>query len=500
VPGGLRVREILEGTVAADLASITGMNTPTGLLIGGSWSPGRAGVLPVIDPATEETIAEVAAATAEDALEAVSAAHQALAGWAATPPRVRGECLRRAYELMIADTEALAKLMVMENGKALRDARAEITYAAEFFRWFAEEAVRINGMMTRAPSGANRILVQHQPVGVAVLVTPWNFPAAMATRKIGPALAAGCTVVLKPAKETPLSALAVAAILSEAGVPDGVVNVVATSSPGSVVGAMLADPRVRKLSFTGSTEVGRLLLRTAADTITNCSMELGGNAPFLVFGDADVDAAVDGAMIAKMRNGGEACTAANRFYVHESVAGEFTQKFAARLSALHVGPGLDDGVDLGPLVNADTRSKVATLVDEAARDGGRVITGGSAPDRRGYFYAPTVLDDVPPTAGILSEEIFGPVAPIVRFTHTDEAIAMANSTEYGLVSYLYTADLRRALQVAEALEAGMVGINRGVVSDPAAPFGGVKQSGLGREGGHEGLLEFTETKYIAVDW
>jgi succinate-semialdehyde dehydrogenase / glutarate-semialdehyde dehydrogenase len=500
VPGGLRVREILEGTVAADLASITGMNTPTGLLIGGSWSPGRAGVLPVIDPATEDTIAEVAAATAEDAIEAVSAAHQALAGWAATPPRVRGECLRRAYELMIADTDALAKLMVMENGKALRDARAEITYAAEFFRWFAEEAVRIDGMMTRAPSGANRILVQHQPVGVAVLVTPWNFPAAMATRKIGPALAAGCTVVLKPAKETPLSALAVAAILGEAGVPDGVVNVVSTTSPGSVVGAMLADPRVRKLSFTGSTEVGRLLLRTAADTITNCSMELGGNAPFLVFGDADVDAAVDGAMIAKMRNGGEACTAANRFYVHESVAGEFTQKFAARLSTLHVGPGLDDGVDLGPLVNADTRSKVATLVDEAARDGGKVITGGQAPDRRGYFYAPTVLDHVPPTAGILSEEIFGPVAPIVRFSDTDEAIAMANGTEYGLVSYLYTADLRRALQVAEALEAGMVGINRGVVSDPAAPFGGVKQSGLGREGGHQGLLEFTETKYIAVDW
>jgi succinate-semialdehyde dehydrogenase / glutarate-semialdehyde dehydrogenase len=500
VPGGLRVREILEGTVAADLASITGMNTPTGLLIGGSWSPGRAGVLPVIDPATEDTIAEVAAATAEDAIEAVAAAHDALAGWAATSPRVRGECLRRAYELMIADTEALAKLMVMENGKALRDARAEITYAAEFFRWFAEEAVRIDGMMTRAPSGANRILVQHQPVGVAVLVTPWNFPAAMATRKIGPALAAGCTVVLKPAKETPLSALAVAAILSEAGVPDGVVNVVTTTSPGSVVGAMLADPRVRKLSFTGSTEVGRLLLRTAADTITNCSMELGGNAPFLVFGDADVDAAVEGAMIAKMRNGGEACTAANRFYVHESVAGEFTQKFAARLSALHVGPGLDDGVDLGPLVNADTRSKVATLVDEAARDGSRVVTGGSAPDRRGYFYAPTVLDHVPPTAGILSEEIFGPVAPIVRFTDTDEAIAMANGTEYGLVSYLYTADLRRALQVAEALEAGMVGINRGVVSDPAAPFGGVKQSGLGREGGHQGLLEFTETKYIAVDW
>ena len=486
--------------MAADLADITGMSAPTGLLIGGQWAPGRAGTLPVIDPATEDPIAEVACASAEDAVDAVAAAYQALPGWAATPPRVRGECLRRAYELMIADTESLARLMVCENGKALRDARAEITYAAEFFRWFAEEAVRIDGQLTRAPSGANRILVTHQPVGVAVLVTPWNFPAAMATRKIGPALAAGCTVVLKPAKETPLSALAVAALLTEAGVPDGVVNVLPTNSPGSVVGAMLADPRVRKLSFTGSTEVGRMLLHTAADTVTNCSMELGGNAPFLIFGDADVDAAVDGAMIAKMRNGGEACTAANRFYVHESVADEFTRKFSARLGALQVGPGLDDGTELGPLVNADTRAKVATLVTEATRAGSRVLTGGRAPDRRGYFYAPTVLDDVPPSAGILNEEIFGPVAPVVRFSDTDQAIAMANDTEYGLVSYLYTADLRRALQAAEALEAGMVGINRGVVSDPAAPFGGVKQSGLGREGGHEGLREFTETKYIAVDW
>jgi len=486
--------------VAADLASITGMNAPTGLLIGGQWTTGRAGVLPVIDPATEDPIAEVASATPEDALDAVAAAHQALPGWAATAPRVRGECLRRAYELMIADAEPLARLMVLENGKALRDARAEITYAAEFFRWFAEEAVRIDGGLAVAPSGANRILVQRQPVGVAVLITPWNFPAAMATRKIGPALAAGCTVVLKPANETPLSALAVAAILAEAGVPDGVVNVLTAKSAGPVVAAMLADPRVRKLSFTGSTEVGRTLLHTAADTVTNCSMELGGNAPFLVFADADVDAAVDGAMIAKMRNGGEACTAANRFYVHDAVAAEFTQKFAARLAALNVGPGLADGTDLGPLVNADTRSKVAQLVDEAARHGGRVVTGGQAPDRRGYFYAPTVLDEVPPDAGILSEEIFGPVAPIVRFTETDHAIELANNTEYGLVSYLYTADLRRALQVAEALEAGMIGINRGVVSDPAAPFGGVKQSGLGREGGHDGLLEFTETKYIAVDW
>jgi succinate-semialdehyde dehydrogenase/glutarate-semialdehyde dehydrogenase len=489
-----------EENVAADLASITGMTAPTELLIGGQWSAGRAGLLPVIDPATEDPIAEVASATADDALDAVAAAHQALPAWARTPPRARGECLRRAYELMIADAESLARLMVLENGKALRDARAEIAYAAEFFRWFAEEAVRIDGMVATAPSGANRILVQHQPVGVSVLVTPWNFPAAMATRKIGPALAAGCTVVLKPAKETPLSALAVAAILGEAGVPDGVVNVISTATPGPVVGAMLADPRVRKLSFTGSTEVGRMLLRTAADTVTNTSMELGGNAPFLVFADADVDAAVDGAMIAKMRNGGEACTAANRFLVHEAVADEFTTKFAARLSALVVGPGLADGTDLGPLVNADTRAKVATLVEATTRDGGRVVTGGQAPDRRGYYYAPTVLDHVPPTAGILGEEIFGPVAPIVRFTGTGEAIAMANSTEYGLVSYLYTADLRLGLHVAEALESGMVGINRGVVSDPAAPFGGVKQSGLGREGGHQGLLEFTETKYIAVDW
>jgi succinate-semialdehyde dehydrogenase/glutarate-semialdehyde dehydrogenase len=479
---------------------MTGIDAPTELLIGGQWSPGRAGVLEVIDPATEDPIAEVADATPDDALDAVAAAHEALAGWAATPPRVRGECLRRAYELMISEAEPLARLMVMENGKALRDARAEITYAAEFFRWFAEEAVRIDGKLSVAPSGANRILVQHQPVGVAVLVTPWNFPAAMATRKIGPALAAGCTVVLKPAKETPLSALAVAGLLARAGVPDGVVNVLPTTKPGPLVGAMLADPRVRKLSFTGSTEVGRTLLRTAADTVTNCSMELGGNAPFLVFADADIDAAIEGAMIAKMRNGGEACTAANRFYVHDAVAAEFTQKLAARMAGLSVGPGLQDGVDLGPLVNADTKSKVATLVEEAAKDGARTVTGGSAPDRRGYFYTPTVLDEVPATAGILGEEIFGPVAPVVRFTDTDEVIAMANSTEYGLVSYLYTQDLRRALQVAEALEAGMVGINRGVVSDPAAPFGGVKQSGLGREGGHEGLLEFTETKYIAVDW
>jgi len=486
--------------VTADLATITGIDVPTELLIGGQWTGGRAGVVPVVDPATEDAIAEVASASTEDALDAVTAAADALPGWSRTPPRQRGECLRRAWELMIQRSEALAKLMVLENGKALRDAQAEITYAAEFFRWYAEEAVRIEGYLVTAPSGANRIMVQHQPVGVSVLVTPWNFPAAMATRKIGPALAAGCTVVLKPAKETPLSAFAVAEILREAGVPDGVVNVITTQKAGPLVSAMLGDPRVRKLSFTGSTEVGRSLLATAAQTVTNCSMELGGNAPFLVFDDADLDAALDGAFLAKMRNGGEACTAANRFYVHEAVADEFSNRFAQRLAALRVGPGLDDGTELGPLVNEDTRTKVATLVDEATKTGGRVVTGGQVPDRRGYFYQPTVLDDVQADAGILDEEIFGPVAPIVRFTDPDEAVALANSTEYGLVSYLYTRDLRRALQVAEALEAGMVGINRGVVSDPAAPFGGVKQSGIGREGAHDGLLEFTETKYIAVDW
>ncbi len=486
--------------MTADLASITGLDVPTGLLIGGQWSAGRAGTLPVVNPATEGVLTEVADASPEDALEAVGAAAAALPGWSAKAPRERAEVLRRAYQLMTERSEQLARLMVLENGKALRDARGEILYAAEFFRWYAEEAVRIDGSLSTSPAGTNRIMVLRQPVGVSYMITPWNFPAAMATRKIGPALAAGCTVVLKPAKETPLTALAVAALLAEAGVPDGVVNVLPTNKPGPLTQAVIADPRVRKLSFTGSTEVGRMLLKQAADYVLNCSMELGGNAPFLVFEDADLDAAVEGAFIAKMRNGGEACTAANRFYVHESVAVRFAAKLAAKLAALHVGPGLDDGVDLGPLVNADTRSKVSALVDSATGDGAEVLTGGRAPDRAGFFYEPTVLDSVPADAAILSEEIFGPVAPIVRFTDQDEAIALANSTEYGLVSYLYSADLRRSLQVAEALEAGMVGINRGVVSDPAAPFGGVKQSGLGREGGHDGLLEYTETKYIAVDW
>jgi succinate-semialdehyde dehydrogenase / glutarate-semialdehyde dehydrogenase len=485
--------------VTADLAAITGIKVPTGLFIDGEWTTnGRT--LPVTDPATEDTLVEIADGTPEDALAAVAAAHEALPAWAATPPRERGECLRRAWALMIERSEAIARLMVLENGKALRDARGEVVYAAEFFRWYAEEAVRIDGAVTTAPSGANRILVVRQPVGVSVLVTPWNFPAAMATRKIGPALAAGCTVVLKPAKETPLTAFAVADILREAGVPAGVVNVVCTSKAGPLVAAMLADSRVRKLSFTGSTEVGRVLLATAAQTVTNCSMELGGNAPFLIFEDADVDAAIEGAFLAKMRNGGEACTAANRFYVHEAVADEFTSRFAERLSKLAVGPGLDDRTDLGPLVNEDTRSKVASLVDSATADGAQAVTGGHAPDRKGYFYLPTVLRDLPPDASILGTEIFGPVAPVVRFSDEADVIRWANDTEYGLVSYLYTADLRRALRVSEALDTGMVGVNRGIVSDPAAPFGGVKQSGLGREGGHDGLLEFTESKYIAVDW
>ncbi|MBO0837417.1 MAG: NAD-dependent succinate-semialdehyde dehydrogenase [Actinobacteria bacterium] len=486
--------------MTSDLATITGIDAPTGLLIGGHWGTGRSGAMPVVNPATEDPVTEVADASPEDGLEAVTAAADALPLWAARPPRERAECLRRAYELMMQRSEQLARLMVVENGKALRDARGEVAYAAEFFRWYAEEAVRIDGSISIAPSGANRIMAIRQPVGVSYLITPWNFPAAMATRKIGPALAAGCTVILKPAKETPLSALAVAEILAEAGVPDGVINVLPTTKPGPLTAAVLADPRVRKLSFTGSTEVGRVLLKQAADYVTNCSMELGGNAPFLVFDDADLDAAVDGAFIAKMRNGGEACTAANRFYVHERVADEFGARLAARLSGLRVGPGLEDGVDLGPLVNADTRAKVSSLVDSATQDGAAVLTGGRAPDRVGYYYEPTVLDRVTPGAGILGTEIFGPVAPIVRFSAEDDAIALANNTEYGLVSYLYSRDLRRCLRVAEALEAGMIGVNRGVVSDPAAPFGGVKQSGLGREGAHDGLLEYTETKYIAVDW
>jgi succinate-semialdehyde dehydrogenase / glutarate-semialdehyde dehydrogenase len=486
--------------MSSDLASLTGIDVPSGLLIGGEWTSGRGGRLAVIDPATEAPLAEVADATEQDGLDAVSAAYAALPGWAATPPRQRAECLRRAFDLMTGRAEAFARLMTAENGKSLRDARAEVTYAAEFFRWYSEEAVRIDGNLTTAPVAGNKILVSRQPIGVSLLVTPWNFPAAMATRKLGPALAAGCSVVLKPAEDTPLTALALAALLEEAGVPAGVVNVVTTSRPGPVTAAMMADSRVRKLSFTGSTEVGRQLLRQGADTVLSCSMELGGNAPFIVFDDADLDAAIEGALIAKLRNGGEACTAANRFYVHEAVAAEFTARLADRFGKLTLGPGLEESTDIGPLVNEATRTKVASLVDGVAGDGGQIVLGGSAPDRRGFYYQPTVIDQVPASAAIAGTEIFGPVAPVIRFSSEEEAVAWANDVEYGLVSYVYSRDLRRGLRVSEALETGMVGLNRGIVSDPAAPFGGVKQSGLGREGGHDGLLEYLETKYIATDW
>jgi succinate-semialdehyde dehydrogenase/glutarate-semialdehyde dehydrogenase len=474
---------------------------PSQLFVGGRWvdaSDGRT--FDVDDPATGAVIATVADGSVEDGLAAVSAAHEALPGWAATPPRQRAEVLRRAFDVMTERTEDLARLIVRENGKALSDARGEVTYAAEFFRWFAEEAVRAGGDLHTAPAGTNRILVVRQPIGVSVLVTPWNFPAAMATRKVGPALAAGCTVVLKPASDTPLTALALGALLNDAGVPAGVVNVVPSRRSGAVVGAMLHDPRVRKLSFTGSTEVGRSLLHQAADCVVSCSMELGGNAPFIVFDDADIEAAVAGAMVAKMRNGGEACTAANRFLVQRGIAAEFGRRLAEAMRALRMGPGLEDGVQLGPLVNAAGRDKVAELVDGAVRDGARITVGGRVPGGPGYFYPPTVLVDVPAGAAILREEIFGPVAPLVVFDTEPEAVALANDTDYGLVAYVYTGDLQRGLRFSEALEFGMVGLNRPLVSDPAAPFGGVKQSGLGREGGHEGLLEFLESKYIAVTW
>lgn len=472
-----------------------------GLYIGGAWTSGRGhGQMPVIDPASGEQLESIAAGTVDDGLDAVAAASAALPAWAATAPRQRAEILRRTWELMMRDAEDLALLMVLENGKTLADARAEVTYAAEFFRWFAEEAVRMAGSIQTAPSGANRIVTQRQPIGVSVLVTPWNFPAAMATRKIGPALAAGCTVALKPASETPLTALAVASLLTEAGVPPGVVNVVCTEDPGPVVAAMLNDPRVRKLSFTGSTEVGRVLLATAAHTVVSCAMELGGNAPFVVFDDADIEAAVEGAMVAKMRNGGEACTAANRFYVQRRVADEFASRLAERMAGLSVGSGLLPEVDLGPLITEQARAKVRYLVDRTVEAGAQVLTGATAPDQPGFFYNPTVLADVPTGAPVLRSEIFGPVAPLVTFDDEDEAVAAANDTEYGLVAYVYTENLSRGLRVAEAIDSGMIGLNRGVVSDPAAPFGGTKQSGVGREGGHDGLLEFTETKYIAVDW
>ncbi len=471
------------------------------LFIGGRPVPASdGGRFDVVDPATGDVFETVANGTVQDAISAVDAAAQAAPAWAATAPRARGEILRRAYQLMTESADELARLISRENGKALPDALGEVLYAAEFFRWYSEEAVRVPGTLATAPSGTNKIVVQHRPIGICVLVTPWNFPAAMATRKIGPALAAGCTMVLKPASDTPLTALALARLLAAAGVPDGVVNVLPARRSGAVVSAMLHDDRVRKLSFTGSTEVGRVLLREAADRVLNVSMELGGNAPFLVFADADLDAAVEGAMIAKMRNAGEACTSANRFYVQAPVAEEFAGRLADRMSALKVGAGTDSGVQVGPLVNRDAVDKVEELVRDAVVRGAVVATGGGRPDAKGCFYEPTVLTDVPADATLLREEIFGPVAPVVSFDTEDEAIRLANDTEYGLVAYLYTGDLARGLRVSERLEAGMIGLNRGLVSDPAAPFGGVKQSGIGREGGQQGILEYLEATYVAVSW
>jgi succinate-semialdehyde dehydrogenase / glutarate-semialdehyde dehydrogenase len=477
------------------------LNYPTDLFIDGQWRTGeRSNRIPVTNPSNGDVLASVADAGAADAIAAVDAAAAAAASWAATPARKRSEILRKCFELMNQQADSLARLISLENGKALKDARGEVAYAAEFFRWFAEEAVRINGDLSIAPSGANRILVQYQPIGVSLLITPWNFPAAMATRKIAPALAAGCTCVLKPATETPLTAYAVAKILAEAGVPDGVVNVITSSTTSEVVNAMLEDNRVRKLSFTGSTEVGRILLRKAADQVIHCSMELGGNAPFVVFDDADLDKAIDGAMIAKMRNGGEACTAANRLYVQRGVADEFARRLADRMASLKVGAGEDETTDCGPLVNAAAVAKVSELVDDAVSRGAKVVCGGKRGEGRGYFYPPTVLMNVSAEADMAQEEIFGPVAPIYIFDTEEEAIERANDTEYGLVAYVYTRDLARGLRVSERIDAGMLALNRGLVSDPAAPFGGVKQSGLGREGAHHGMLEFMEAKYIATDW
>ncbi|ANN15441.1 NAD-dependent succinate-semialdehyde dehydrogenase [Amycolatopsis orientalis] len=469
------------------------------LFIGGKWVPAANGkTFPVLDPSTGEALCEVADASPADGVSALDAAVAAQADWANVAPRERGEILRRAYELLVKRADELALLMTLEMGKPLAESKGEITYAAEFFRWFAEEAVRIDGGYAVAPNGTGRFLVTKQPVGPSLLITPWNFPMAMGTRKIGPAVAAGCTMVIKPAAQTPLSMLALAAILAEAGLPEGVLNVLTTSDSGGVMEPLIRDGRARKLSFTGSTGVGRKLLEQCADKVLRTSMELGGNAPFLVFEDADLDAAIEGAMTAKMRNIGEACTAANRFYVQRGIVGEFSRRLTERMEALPMGRGTEEGVVVGPLIDEAAVEKVSGLVSDAVDRGARVLTGGSTVDGPGNFYQATVLTDVPKEAKLASEEIFGPVAPITPFDSEDEAIAAANDTEFGLVSYVYTSDLKRALRVSERLEAGMIGLNQGLVSNPAAPFGGIKQSGLGREGGTVGIDEFLETKYIAV--
>jgi succinate-semialdehyde dehydrogenase / glutarate-semialdehyde dehydrogenase len=470
------------------------------LYIGGEWrDAGEGDTLAVEDPSTGEPLCEVADATAEDARAALDAAAASQPEWAATPPNERGEILWRAFEALHERADDLALLMTLEMGKAVAESKAEIAYSAEFFRWFSGEALRIDGDYKVAGNAASRVLVMRQPVGPSFFITPWNFPTAMGTRKIGPAIAAGCTMVVKPAQLTPLSMLALAQILEECGLPGGVLNVLTSSSSSAVAAPIIADPRLRKLSFTGSTEVGRKLIAQAADNVLNVSMELGGNAPFLIFDDADLDAAVEGAMIAKMRNIGEACTSANRFHVASSVAGDFAARLADRMGSLKVGRGTEEGVDVGPLIDEDQRSKVAELVDDAVGKGATAVVGGSSLDGAGYFYEPTVLDGVSPDARVLTEEIFGPVAPVASFESEEEAIAAANDTEYGLVAYVFTRDIKRALRVCEGLETGMIGLNQGMVSNAGAPFGGVKQSGIGREGGNEGIDEFLETKYVAVN-
>ncbi|MBY8857862.1 NAD-dependent succinate-semialdehyde dehydrogenase [Nocardia sp. CA2R105] len=473
-------------------------SVPTQLWIGGPVDATGGATFPVENPATGETLVEVADASPEDAMRALDAAVAVQDEWAATPARQRGEILRAVYERIIERTEDFALLMTLEMGKALPESRNEVRYGAEFFRWFSEEAVRIHGRYQTAPTGTGRIMVHKQPVGPCLAITPWNFPLAMGTRKIGPALAAGCTMIVKPASATPLTMLLLAQLCREAGLPDGVLSVITSRRSGAVTAPLINDPRLRKLTFTGSTEVGKKLVESSAHGLLRTSMELGGNAPFVVFDDADVDAAVAGAMLAKLRNGGEACTAANRFHVHNSVIEEFTEKFVAAVQETRLGAGADPDTTLGPLINAEQLDTVSELVEDAVTKGAQVRTGGKAPGGPGYFYPATVLSDVPSDARILSEEVFGPVAPIIGFETEEQGLAAANDTEYGLVAYVYTRDLDRALRIAEGLESGMVGINRGVISDPAAPFGGVKASGFGREGGTEGIEEYLSTKYIAL--
>ncbi|MEU3486398.1 NAD-dependent succinate-semialdehyde dehydrogenase [Streptomyces massasporeus] len=474
-------------------------DVPKQLFIGGGWHSAESGrTLSVDNPATGEELCRVADASPADGQRAVDAAVAAQAAWAATAPRVRSEILRRAYDIIIARTEDLALLMTLEMGKPLAEARAEVAYGAEFFRWFSEEAVRVDGGLMTAPDGRNRLLVTRQPVGPCLLITPWNFPLAMGTRKIGPAIAAGCTIVLKPAPQTPLTSLALAAILKEAGLPDGVLNIITTTDAAGVIEPLLRGGRIRKLSFTGSTGVGRLLLAQCADTVIRTSMELGGNAPLIVFDDADLDTAVEGTMVAKMRNMGESCCAANRIYVHTSLADEFARRLAARMAALTVGDGTEPGTDVGPLIDVTGRSKAHDLVQDAVKRGATILTGGELPEGPGCFYPPTVLTGIAPESQIIDTEIFGPVAAIRTFDTEDEAVTAANDTEFGLAAYLFTQNLDRALRVAERLESGMIGLNTGLVSNPAAPFGGIKQSGLGREGGTVGIDEFLEYKYIAI--